>query len=58
MAGVMGQEEVGTHLVFVAIVGLVETFSKPVELSEARYYPHTLGSEVKPPLSSTTSSWG
>ena len=33
---------IGAHLVFVAIVGLVESFSKPMQLPEPRHHPHAL----------------
>ena len=37
-----GIKRCGAHLVLVAIVGLEESFSKPVQLPEARNHPHTL----------------
>ena len=34
-----------TNLVFLAVVGLVESFGKPMQLLEGRHNPHTLHSK-------------
>ena len=39
---ITGTIRASSHLVLVAIVGLVESFSEPVQLSETWNHPHTL----------------